>query len=106
VEPLRDALTTFEALGAEPWAARAREALRLAGSRQAAEPVSDPAQVLSGQEWRIAQLVAEGLTNKQVAAEVFLSPKTIEHHLSAIYRKLGVRSRTQLAQLFVREQAA
>ena len=46
------------------------------------------------------QLVAQGLTNREVAGSLFLSPKTIEHHLSAIYRKLGVRSRTQLARLF------
>ncbi len=106
VAPLREAQSTFEALGATPWAARAREALRRAGSREQVQPGTDPALVLSGQEWRIAQLVAEGMTNKQVAGEIFLSPKTIEHHLSAIYRKLGVRSRTQLAQLFARQAAA
>ena len=42
--------------------------------------------------------VAEGLTNREVAAAIFLSPKTVEHHLSSIYRKLGVRSRTELAR--------
>jgi DNA-binding NarL/FixJ family response regulator len=47
-----------------------------------------------------ALLVAEGRSNKQVAAELFLSEKTIEHHLSRVYGKLGVRSRTELAAVF------
>ena len=53
---------------------------------------------------KIALLVAQGLTNREVAASLFLSPKTIEHHLSAIYRKLDVRSRTQLARLLAEER--
>ena len=98
-EPLQQALEAFERLGAEPWTARAREELRLAGTTgpAAAAAAADPEQALSGQEWRISELVAQGLTNREVGAALFLSPKTIEHHLSAIYRKLGVRSRTQLA---------
>ena len=47
---------------------------------------------------QVALRVAEGLTNREVAAAIFLSPKTVEHHLSSIYRKLGVRSRTELAR--------
>jgi DNA-binding NarL/FixJ family response regulator len=58
---------------------------------------AEPEQALSGQEWRIAELVVQGMTNREVGSALFLSPKTIEHHLSSIYRKLGVRSRTQLA---------
>jgi DNA-binding NarL/FixJ family response regulator len=77
-----------------------REELRRAGARGPEEPVADPAEALSAQEWRVAQLVASGMTNREVAGAMFLSPKTIEHHLSGIYRKLGVRSRTQLARLF------
>jgi DNA-binding NarL/FixJ family response regulator len=50
-----------------------------------------------------ALLVAEGRSNKQVAAELFLSEKTIEHHLSRVYAKFGVRSRTELAAAFVRD---
>ena len=54
----------------------------------------------------MALLVADGLTNREVAAALFLSPKTIEHHLSIIYRKLGLRSRAQLAALLAAERAA
>ena len=97
---LERTLATFERLGATPWAAVARTELRRAGVRSADEPLRDPAETLSAQEWRVAQLVAEGMTNREVAGAMFLSPKTIEHHLSGIYRKLGVRSRTQLARLF------
>jgi DNA-binding NarL/FixJ family response regulator len=48
-------------------------------------------------------LVAEGRTNREVAASLFLAPKTIEHHLSAIYRKLDVKRRTELARVFAAE---
>ena len=105
-QSLQRALEVFERLGAKPWEARARDELRLAGARQATERVADPAEALTAQEWRVAQLVAQGLTNREVAGSLFLSPKTIEHHLSAIYRKLGVRSRTQLARLFGDEVAS
>jgi DNA-binding NarL/FixJ family response regulator len=58
---------------------------------------------LTPHELRIALLVAEGRTNPEVAAELFNSRKTVEHHLSQIYRKLGVRSRTELARLMAGE---
>jgi DNA-binding CsgD family transcriptional regulator len=106
-EPLQEALDVFDRLGADPWAARAREELRLAGTRgSTATAAAEPEQALTGQEWRIAELVVQGMTNREVGAALFLSPKTIEHHLSAIYRKLGVRSRTQLARLFGDEVAS
>jgi DNA-binding CsgD family transcriptional regulator len=98
--PLQRALEAFDRRGATPWLERTREELRLAGARQAVDRPRDPSEALTAQEWRVAQLVAQGLTNREVAGSLFLSPKTIEHHLSAIYRKLGVRSRTQLARLF------
>jgi DNA-binding CsgD family transcriptional regulator len=103
---LQAALATFERLGAKPWEARTRDELRLAGARQSGERPHAPSEALTAQEWRVAQLVAHGLTNREVAGSLFLSPKTIEHHLSAIYRKLGVRSRTQLARLFGEEAQA
>jgi DNA-binding NarL/FixJ family response regulator len=52
---------------------------------------------LTPQELQVAHIVTEGATNKEAAAALFLTPKTIEFHLAKIYRKLGVRSRTQLA---------
>jgi DNA-binding CsgD family transcriptional regulator len=91
------ALETFERLGARPWAGLARAELRAAGASPR-EPDAEP-DTLTAQEARIARVVASGATNKEVAAELFLSPKTIEFHLSSIYRKLGIRSRTELAGL-------
>jgi DNA-binding NarL/FixJ family response regulator len=58
---------------------------------------------LTATETRVAELVARGLTNKAVAAELFVSDRTIEGHLSRIYAKLGIRSRTELARHFAAE---
>ncbi len=93
---LRSALDTFEALGAEPWAERARSELQASGAtlrRRDDEASND----LTPQEWQIAALVAQGLTNKEVGTRAFISPKTVEAHLTHIYSKLGVRSRAALA---------
>jgi DNA-binding CsgD family transcriptional regulator len=103
-EQLREALAVFERLEARPWAERARSELRASGERLRR---SDPstADELTPQELQIAMVVAEGKTNREVGAQLFLSPKTIEWHLGHIYRKLGVRSRAELARaLDSREQ--
>ena len=55
---------------------------------------------LTSQETRVALLVAQGCSNKEVAAALFLSPKTVEHHLGSVFRKRGFRSRTELAAAF------
>jgi len=94
---LRAALEAFERLGADPWSERARAELRAAGAIDRA-PSTDPDE-LTPQEARVARAVARGSTNREVAAELFLSPKTIEFHLSHLYRKLGIHSRTELARL-------
>jgi len=94
---LREGLETFERLGAEPWAERTRAELRAAGAVKR-RPAADPDE-LTAQEVRVAQAVARGATNREVAAELFLSPKTIEFHLGRVYRKLGIHSRTELATL-------
>jgi DNA-binding NarL/FixJ family response regulator len=95
-EPLRAASRAFEWLGAQPWQRRAEAELQATGER--VRPRGEPGvdDELTPQELRIAQLVAAGSTNKEVAAAVFLSPKTIEYHLASVYRKLGVRSRAEL----------
>ena len=95
---LRAALEVFHRLGAAPWAERAERELRATGEhRQPRDPTA--AERLTPQELQIALVVARGATNREVARTLFLSPKTVERHLSVVYRKLGVRSRTDLAVL-------
>jgi DNA-binding CsgD family transcriptional regulator len=94
-EQLRAALDVFDQLGAAPWSARAAAELRAAGARRR-HRAADPDD-LTAQEVRVAMAVARGATSRQVAAELFLSPKTIEFHLTRVYRKLGIRSRAELA---------
>lgn len=97
-EHLRAALSAFEALGAAAWAERARVELRASGQtarRREAATRDD----LTAQELQIARLVAEGLSNRDVAAQLFLSPRTIDFHLRNVFRKLGISSRMQLVQL-------
>jgi DNA-binding NarL/FixJ family response regulator len=86
----------FERLGAQPWLQRAEAELRSSG--RTVRPRDSPSDELTPSELQVALRVAEGLTNREVAGVLFLSPKTVEHHLSSIYRKLGVRSRTELAR--------
>jgi ATP/maltotriose-dependent transcriptional regulator MalT len=99
-ETLAAALGAFEELGAPLWAARARAELARIGGRPAAS--GD----LTATERRVAELVAEGLSNKEVAAALFVTPKTVATELSRIYGKLGVHSRTQLAHRLAEGQTA
>jgi DNA-binding CsgD family transcriptional regulator len=96
-ERLREALEVFEGLGATPWAKRTEAELTAAGAIHR-DPIADPDE-LSPQEIRVAVAVAAGATNREVAAKLYLSPKTIEFHLGRVYRKLGIHSRTELATL-------
>jgi DNA-binding CsgD family transcriptional regulator len=95
---LRAALEAFERYRAESWADRARAELRASGETARRR---DPSTVdqLTPQELRIARLVAQGLSNKEVAAQLFLSPRTVDHHLRHVFKKLGITSRTQLARV-------
>jgi DNA-binding CsgD family transcriptional regulator len=109
-EQLTEALEAFERLGAAPWADRTRVELRATGGAAAEGDAAEKSAVaaagleeLTAHELQIARLVAYGMTNREVAAKLFLSPKTIEYHLSQIYRKLDLRSRTQLASLMAQE---
>ena len=90
-ETLGEALSSFSELGAAPWAERARAELARIGGRPRAESALTPT------EQRLAALVVEGRSNKQVAAALFVTPKTVETQLSRIYRKLGIHSRLELA---------
>jgi ATP/maltotriose-dependent transcriptional regulator MalT len=95
---LRAAFETFERLGADPWTERARIELLATGETARRRDVSTIDQ-LTPQEFQIAHLLAGGLTTREAAARLFLSPKTIEYHLRSIYSKLDVRSRTALAEV-------
>jgi DNA-binding CsgD family transcriptional regulator len=97
-EHLRTALEIFERLGAAPWAQRARIELRATGETARKRDPSTLEQ-LTAQELQVAQFVAEGLSNKEVAAQLFLSPRTIDSHLRNVFAKLEITSRTQLAHL-------
>jgi DNA-binding CsgD family transcriptional regulator len=96
---LRAALAAFEATGAAIWADRARTELQATGERARRREPST-LDVLTPQELHVARLVATGLTNREVAAQLFLSPKTIETHLGHVFRKVGVRTRSELAHRF------
>jgi DNA-binding CsgD family transcriptional regulator len=89
-DSLAQALDLFERSGAALWAKRAHQELDRVGLRPRAP------QSLTAAERRVAELAASGLTNQEVAAAAFLSPKTVEDNLTRIYRKLGIRSRAQL----------
>ena len=93
---LRNALATFEGLGTPLWADRARAELAATGLTARKR---DPSTLdtLTPQELRIARLVAAGASNRDVAAQLFLSPRTIEYHLHHVFLKLGVSSRVELA---------
>jgi DNA-binding CsgD family transcriptional regulator len=98
---LAPALTVFDQLGAGPWSTRARSELQATGMAPRSRCMPAAAQ-LTPQELRVAVLVAEGATNAETAAQLFLSPKTVEYHLSSVYRKLQIRSRAQLVRVMGR----
>jgi DNA-binding CsgD family transcriptional regulator len=97
-EPLRAALAEFERIEALPFAEHTRRELRAAGAITRGASGADPA-ALTPHELRVAQLVAQGLTNRETAAALFVSAKTVEHHLRNVFRKLGVKRRAELARL-------
>ena len=99
---LRAALELFERLGAAPWEARARAELRASGETARRRDPSTRDQ-LTPQELQIARLVAGGKTNPEVAAQLFLSPRTIDYHLRKVFTKLDITSRAQLAELNLRD---
>ncbi|MEU1729281.1 AAA family ATPase [Nonomuraea sp. NPDC005692] len=96
---LREALERFERLGAAPWAEHARAELRAAGESSVPTATADAAAQLTPQELQVVRLAATGATNKEIAARLFLSPKTVGHHLYRAFPKLGVSTRTELARL-------
>jgi DNA-binding CsgD family transcriptional regulator len=102
---LGDALSTFTRLGARLWAQRTEAELRATGIASRPRREGSTTQ-LTPQEMQVALVVADGATNVEAAAQLFLSAKTIEFHLSNTYRKLGIRSRAQLVRVFANTSGA
>ncbi|MET8798018.1 AAA family ATPase [Nocardia sp. NPDC004568] len=97
--PLRAAFDIFRSLGAGAWTERARAELRAAGDRVEPSATTLRTDGLTPQEMRIVQAVVDGFTNREIAAQMFLSARTIDYHLRKIYTKLGVRSRADLIRV-------
>jgi len=89
---------TLEAVGARAFGRRAAEGLRTAGAKPTPAPETEQV-YLTPQESRIAHLVREGLSNPEIAARLYVSPRTVEYHLHKVFQKMNVTSRTQLARL-------
>lgn len=100
---LRSALGTFERLGAVAWAERARR--ELAGKRTPAKNTGTITQLLTPHELQVASLIERGATNRQVANILSVTPRTIDYHLTNIYRKLDIHTRTELAYRLSHEPA-
>ena len=96
-EHLRTALEAFTGMGVEAFARRAERELLATGERARKRTV-DTLDQLTPQESQIARLAADGHTNREIAARLFISASTVEYHLRKVFRKVGVKSRTQLAQ--------
>jgi len=95
---LRSAIDTFEQLGASPWEQRARAELRATGETARKREPSTLTR-LTPQQTQIVRLVAEGATNKEVASQLYLSPRTVDYHLRNVFVKLGITSRAELIHL-------
>ena len=96
-EHLRTALEAFTSMGAEAFGSRAQRELLATGERARKRTVETLDQ-LTPQETQVARLAAQGETNREIAARLFISPSTVEYHLRKVFRKLTVRSRTELAR--------
>ena len=95
-EHLRTALDMFRSMGTEAFAGRAERELLATGERARKRTV-DAVDQLTPQEAQIARLAASGTTNREIAAQLFITQSTVEYHLRKAFRKLDVKSRTQLA---------
>ena len=94
---LRVAHELFSDFGMEAFAERARVELQATGEHARKRTV-DTVDQLTPQEAQVARLVAQGTTNREIAAQLFISPNTVEYHLHKVFRKLNVKTRTQLAR--------
>lgn len=98
--PLRSAASIFERLRATPWLDRARAELRATGESGMSVPTApDLLDRLTPQELQVVRLAASGTSSREIAAQLFLSPRTVEYHLYKAYPKLGISSRRELSRL-------
>lgn len=95
---IESSLATFQRLRATPWAERARREL---GATEPPRRGRSPSELLTPHEREVAALVSHGATNREAAAALFVTTKTIERHLTSVYSKLGIRSRTELTRLLL-----
>ena len=102
---LRAAVELFQQLAVSPWAEQARSELRASGETARRRDPSTRDQ-LTPQELQIAHLVAEGMTNREIGEQLFLSPRTIEYHLRKVFAKLQIASRTDLVRMGVGEHVS
>ena len=98
-EQLRKAIAIFDELLAEPWAERARRELRATGET-VSRRTEDVRDRLTAHELQVARLARHGHSNRDIAVSLFISPKTVEKHITSIYRKLGIASRHELWELW------
>ncbi|MET7737191.1 LuxR C-terminal-related transcriptional regulator [Streptomyces sp. NPDC005402] len=101
---LHSALEAFDHFGSPHCAARARAELRALGAPAAPTHAVDPAARLTAQQLLVARMVAEGATNREIAARLALSPRTIDHHLRGVFTRLGIRSRIDLVRLIAESE--
>jgi DNA-binding CsgD family transcriptional regulator len=102
-DQLRAAVEGFDALGAAPWAERARRELQSSGETMRRRDALT-LDALTPRELQVALVLAEGHTIRETAAKLFLSPKTVDHHLQHVYRKLAIDSRAALAEALAQDQ--
>ncbi|WP_218024351.1 helix-turn-helix transcriptional regulator, partial [Nocardia lijiangensis] len=96
---LHAALETFDRLGAAPWAARAATELRATGVAVHPPGPGDPLAALTPQELQVVRLAGDGASNREIGAQLFLSPRTVASHLYRAFPKLGISSRAELSKL-------
>src|SRR4029077_4586933 len=98
-EQLRIALEMFTRMGTEAFAERAERELLASGEQVRKRSVEAARQELSAQEAQIARLARDGLSNREIAARLFISPHTVHYHLRKVFAKLNIASRNQLGRL-------